>query len=465
MDVKFYQKVQKEFENCFDIRYRDLECKGGMIKLIYIQNLCDSKFISECIILPLLRNEKKNLTAQIVENEILIANDIGTIDKIDHVFSHILSGDVILFLENSDKIIYCEAKGYIKRQIGLPENEPFNKGSKESFVENIEDNVSLLRRKVKSTKLKFKDITIGNKSKTTIILSYLEDEAPLDLLNYIENKIRNMSTEFILDVSYIQEELECTKSFFETTKYCEKPDTVASKLFEGRVAILVDGSAFAITAPFFFIENFMLTQDYYENKYKTITFRLLLLLSYYMAIFLPGLFIAITNYHLNLMPTVLVFKIVSLRAGIPFPQILELLIMMSFFQFSRLAGRALPQKLGSTLGIVAALIIGEAAIGAGIASESTIIISGVLAVCGSANEKLFMNILLWAGIVLAFSTLIGITGFMMSIMIYIAHVSSLSTCGYPYMFPLATSGKFKFRDLLLRDDLSKISNNILKKGK
>ncbi|MCH5138597.1 spore germination protein, partial [Clostridiaceae bacterium UIB06] len=266
-----------------------------------------------------------------------------------------------------------------------------------------------------------------------------------------------------LDINYIEEELKCKKTLFDTIGYTEKPDIAASKLLEGRIAIIVDGTPFVLTAPYFFLENFQAADDYYLNRYYTNATRIIRLISFGLAILLPGFYVAIDAYHFALIPLVFIFRLAASRADVPFPLVLEVLIMSFFFQLLREAGIRLPQPIGQAMSIVGALILGDAAVGSGLASQSTVIVVALAAISSFLVPKLHSAIYIWVLIVILLSSLLGLMGFFSSIFILLAHAASLNSCGYPYLLPFATSNEFKYSDLVFRKDLKDISKNILYK--
>ena len=359
--------------------------------------------------------------------------------------------------------IYCEAKGYVRRSVGIPVTENVIKGPREGFTEAFVDNVSLIRRKIKNSNLKFETIILGNKSNTVVVICYIEGVAPKKLVDYIRKKVTNIKLEFILDTNYIEEELKNKNTAFDTIGTTEKPDVAASKLLEGKIAIIVDGTPFVITAPYFFIDNFQTPDDYYSNKYFANVSRIMRVVSFFLASLLSGLYLAIATFHFSLIPTVFAVKFAIARAGVPLPTVIELLLMTFFFQLLREAGIRLPQPIGQAMSIVGALILGDAAVGAGLASQSTVVIVALSSISSFLVPKLYGALSIWNIIIILFSSVLGLPGFYIGFFIFISHMAGLESCGYPYLFPLGTLETFKFKDILYRKDLSKISNSIFDK--
>lgn len=459
---EYLQYIYSKLKSNSDFKHRQLKCDLGIINLFFIDDLCDSKFISEYIIAPFIKNSNiEEANIEIIKKEVLYSNSVGDVKNKEDAVIHILSGDVVIIFDFITSAIYCEAKGFNKRAITTPVTETILKGPRESFNESIMDNTALIRRKVKNPNLKVETQLLGKKSNTTVTLLYIKDVTPDKLVDYIKKKLKNTNLDFLLDINYIQEELECKHTFFETIGYTEKPDIAASKLFEGKVVVLVDGSPFALSAPYFFIENFQMGDDYYLNKYYANFSRVLRIFAFIMSIFLPGLYISLTTYHFSLIPLEFIFRLATSRADVPFPLVLEVLLMAFFFILLRESSIRLPQPVGQAMSIVGALILGDAAVGAGLASQSTVIVVALSAITSFLTPKLNNPMILWELIAILLSSLVGLLGFFIAVFTFCAHIGSLNSCGYPYLMPFTTSEQFDYKDLAARDNLRVISKNIL----
>ncbi len=455
--------VKEKFKNSYDVKYREIESSQGIIFAVFIDDLCDPKFISEYILNPLIEDTTGKVDLEYIKKEVLSANSIGDINTNDESISHILSGDVVLIFSFHNKAIYCEAKGFVRRSVTAPTTENVIKGPREGFVESSADNVSLIRRKIKNSNLKFESFILGNKSNTTVIICYIEGVAPKKLVDYIRKKVSNVNLEFILDTNYIEEALKNKNTAFDTVGSTEKVDVASAKILEGRIGIIVDGTPFVITVPHFFVDNFQTPDDYYSNKYFANASRILRAFSFFLATLLSGIYIAISTFHFSLIPSVFAMKLAVSRAEVPLPTVIELLLMTFFFELLREAGIRMPQPIGQAISIVGALILGDAAIGAGLASQSTVVVVALTSIASFLVAKLYGGIAIWNLIIILFSSMLGLPGFYISFFIFISHMAGLESCGYPYLFPLGTLETFKFRDVLYRRDLNSISNSIFDK--
>ncbi|AKL97118.1 spore germination protein KA [Clostridium aceticum] len=466
MNEKKYQARLKEIKeklgDNYDVILREIHTDKGVIQLIFLDSISDSTYISQYIISPLLQQEEISDDIEVIKSRVLAANHIGDVEKIDAILLHILSGDIILLFSFIDAVIYCSARQYSSRAIEEPPSEVVIKGPREGLTENIAENISLIRKKIRNRDLKFERVIIGEESNTTVLLVYIEGKAPQHLVQYIKRRLENINNHFLFEINFIEEELKCKRTPFDTIGYTEKPDVLVSKVSEGRVAILADSSPFALTAPHFFLEEIQMADDYYLNKYPQNYFRLIRWVALLIALLLPGLYVALTTYHFSLIPSIFVFRLAVLRAGVPFPTIVEVVIMMFFFQLLREAGIRLPQAIGPAISIVGALILGDAAIRSGMASEITVLVVALSAISLFLIPKLYGGVSIWTNIIMIFSALLGLPGFFIGFIVFCSHLASLDSCDYPYLYPLGTLKNFNFKDNLLRDDMNKISKNILK---
>lgn len=460
-DVEY---VKKRFEGAFDVKYREIMTSLGLCTLVFIDDLCSVQFISEYIVTPLGKKDYKCWSVEDVIPNVLGINIANYAKDVEDAILHVLSGDVVLLFNDHEKVIYCEVKGFVRRGVGIPVTESVVKGPREGFTELFVDNVSLIRRKIKNSDLKFEPIYVGNRSQTVVCISYIKGIAPDYLIEHVKEIVNKLDLKFILDTNYIEDALRKKKSVFDTVGYTEKPDEVAAKMLEGRVAILVDGTPFVITVPYFFLENFQAPDDYYLNKYFVNFTRVIRWIAFFLATFMPGLYVAILTHHFALIPSLFVFRLAVSRAGVPLPTIVEVLIMMVAFQLIKEAGLRLPQPIGGAMSIVAGLILGDAVVGAGIASRITIIVVAISTLSYFLTPKLYGAMSIWSLIITVVSSMFGLPGFFIVALVLIAKLADLDTGGYSYLFPLGSVETYKFKDIIFRGDLRHISQHVVEKG-
>ena len=456
--------IRSRLTNILDVQYRDIRCDKEDITLVYVDNLSDKHLISEFIIAPLLNYKGPIESIEKIKQEIIILSPAEEVDQLDKAITHILSGDVLLFFSSFNEIIYCDAKGFTKRSLEESNSETAIKGPRAGLTESIQDNLSTIRRRLGTPDLKVTGFKVGKKSKTAVKMLYIENIAPKELVEYITIKINSLqSMDYVLYPNHLEEELKCRKTAFDTIGYTEKADVAAQNISEGKVVVLFDGSPFAIIAPYFFLENFHTVDDYTMNNYMANIGRALRLLAFILSTLLPSLYLALVTYHFKLIPSIFLFRMAVTRAGVPVPTVIELLTMIIFFQFLREASVRLPQPIGSTLSIVGALILGDAAIGSGLTSQVTVVVVGITSICSYLIPKVYIAIFTWNTILILFSASLGLPGFYIGFSVFVAHLANLTTCGYPYLYPLGTRETLKYKDVTYRGKLTEISNSILTK--
>ena len=460
-DVKY---IKEKFEGAFDVKFRQITTCLGDCTLVFIDDLCSAGFVSEYVVASLQNqyNDFKN-----VDDFLYKALDInlaGFVKDIDDAIDHVLSADVAIIFHDYEKMLYAETKGFTRRGVSIPVTEAVVKGPREGFTELLVDNVSLIRRKVKNADLKFESVVVGKKSNTAVCISYIKGVVPKYLVDNVKEKINGMDLNFLLDTNYIEAELREKNTVFDTVGYTEKPDEIAAKLFEGRVAVLVDGTPFVITVPYFFLENFQAPDDYYLNRYFVNFTRVIRWIAFFIATFVPGLYVAIITHHFSLIPSMFVFRLAVSRTGVPLPTIVEVLLMMLSFQIIKEAGVRLPQPIGGAMSIVAGLILGDAVVSAGIASRITVIIVAASTLSYFLTPKLYGGISIWSIIIAVVSALHGLPGFLIISMILLVRLAELNTGGYAYLFPIGSTSTYKFKDVAFRGRLDKISKKIIEEG-
>ncbi len=461
----YLEWIKKKLKNDTDITYKVISCDKGVITLIYSNIETDKDYISHYIITPIVKNQGKIENSNIIE-DILFAAVSGQINEKEVALQKILAGAVVIISNLSNKIIFCDAKKIKERALERPINEPTSKGPQIGFNENIITNINLIRRGIKSADLKVEKLMVGTESKTMVVIMYMEGKAPDDLITLIRTKISNLKLNFIIGTNYIEEQLKCKNTNFDTIGYTEKPDVLISKLFEGRVAVMVDGTPVTITAPTFLLEYFQAPDDYYLNRNTVNIIRFIRLASFAITMYLPGFYIALFTHHFSLIPQIFVFRIAEDRSGVPLPTVVEVLVMLFFFELTRETGKRLPPSIGQSISIVSSLILGQAAIGAGMASQGTIIVMGIYAITSYINPKLATATPVWTVLCIVSSALFGLHGFFIFHFVTIASIAGLNSCGYPFLYPIGTAEKhfFKGSDFLWRGPLSKISNKLFQGG-
>lgn len=441
------------------LKFRNFETEiGETLKccIVFLDEMVSREVINENVLKPLMLSTKdiiinKNEILQFIINKLLISHDAHESKNVDELIGAILYGDSILFVDGVKGAILIDSKGWESRSVTEPSSEGVVRGPKEGFTESIKVNMSLIRRKVKNSELKFEFMIIGTKTKTKISICYLEGIANKKILTELKNRLNSIKIDGILDSGYIEELIKDNPlSPFKTIGNSERPDTVASKLLEGRIAILCDGSPFVLTVPFLFLEYFQSSEDYY-NSFLYGTFnRLLRIAGFFITTSLPALYIALITFHQEMIPTPLFISIISAREGVPFPTMLEALVMLFTFEVIREAGVRIPSPIGEAVSIVGALVLGDAAVTAKVISAPIVIVVALTGISSFLLPKMLAALILMRLFLLIPSSILGMYGYIFGIIFIFIHLASIESFGIPYMTNINSMNKYEIQDCTVR---------------
>lgn len=432
------------FVTCSDVIKREFIIGGKnkvKIYLSYIDNMIDRVLLEQNIIDNLLY--KMDALPADQQYDYIKANGLQTLDikeltTMDEITQSIMSGDVILLVDGYNKSLMISLKSFPSRGVPEVQSEVTIRGSKDSFTESIAVNKVLIRRRIRDTKLKMDPLTVGIRSRTSVTIVYISDIAHEDIVSEIKERIDQFVIDGIFDIGMLEHLTEhAWYSPFPQFQSTERPDKVASALLEGRVAILVDNSPMAMLFPVTLNSFFQASDDYY-SRWEVVSFiRILRYLASIIAIGAPGLYIAITNYQPEMIPTSLALSFAAARRGVPFSIVLEVIILQVAFELLSEAGIRLPSPLGNTIGIVGGLIIGEAAVNANLVSSMVVIVVAFTAIASYTipNETFSSAFRLIRYLVIILSALLGLFGFIIGMMLVFAHLASLESFGVPYLSP------------------------------
>lgn len=454
-------------EDCDDIVYREVkfhqEEENINLLLIYINNLSDIKKINNNIINPIglhnlaskeISTKKRGLLDTI--EEIVSVNTISRVNSFEEILLQILSGNTILLVEHHNIGLILSTIGGDARSVEESPVENIIRGPRDSFVENVHTNIGLIRKKIKSPSLKAKNLIIGSESQTIVSVIYMENIVNKKALEGITNKLNGIQIDGIFESGYIEQYLESSPySPFPQIQITERPDKVCGNLLEGKFVILVDGSPTALIFPISFFQLFQSPEDYYERVLYGNFTRILRFIGFIIATSLPSIYVAVISFHQEMLPMDLIIDLSRTRAQVPFPPVIEALLMEFTIEILREASARLPGTIGQTVGIVGAIVIGEAAIQANLASPTMIIVVAITAL-GSyilphystsyALRMIRFPIILMAAAFGAFGIIIAWSW-------VIIHLCSLESFGYPYLSPLAPLDSDIKKDALIRGSL------------
>lgn len=424
--------------------------------VFYLDGMVNPEIINENIIQPILSDDlTQNISNHNLLDElrykVIVANNVSVSDDFNVIAAALYAGDTVFLLENCDRVLVIDSKGWQTRSITEPESARVVRGPREGFTESIIMNISLIRRKIKSHELKFKFREIGERTHTKVCICYIDDIISKDVLKELERRLDEIKIDGVLDSGYIQELIRDEPfSPLETVGYSERPDVVAGRLLGGRVAVIVDGSPVVLTVPFVIIETIQSNEDYYNNYIFASINRLFRGMSLLLSISVPAIFLAIVTYHQEMLPTPLLLSISASREGVPFPTVLSMFIMLLIFDLLREVGTRMPTPIGQAVNIVGTLVLGQAAVDARLVSAPIVIVTAFTGIVNLMNITFIGPSILIRFFLLFASAFIGIYGFIFGFVVILLHLMSLRSFGVPYMLGTTKIEDHDGQDVLVR---------------
>ncbi len=454
-------KLKADLHNSSDLEIRPIGSQLAPevpMTAVYIGELTDETTLNEYILRPLmstiLRTEARNekLVHIILERVVEVGAAYITTD-IDECIQRLLDGYCLLLVQGAACGLLIHISNMEGRQVSEPTAETVLRGPQQSFNENIGTNINLVRQIIRSPSLHIDSLQVGSETRTQVALLYLDDVADPEIVNTIRSRIEALQISSILESGYIESLIQDRiYTPFPTMKNTERPDAIAGGILEGQIAIMVDGSPFVLLAPVTLFQLFHTPEDYY-NRFDIASFlRLIRFTAFFISMTLPALYIAVTTFHQEMLPTTLLITLAAQREGIPFPGLVEALLMELTFEVLREAGVRMPRAIGPAISIVGALVLGQAAVDAGIVSAGMVMVVSFTAICNFVIPQL--NIAISARLIrFSFMILAGVFGFIgivSGIITVLIHLAGLESFGMPYMSPIAPFDWSKMKDNFIR---------------
>ncbi len=387
--------------------------------------------------------------AAMISGELLIACDGKSVCSAEDVVNAIMNGFCVILVNGFDAGYAVGVQGFQTRSVTQPENHRNIRGAREGFVEALHTNMSLVRRRVRSPELTFTAMTVGKTSKTEICVCRMES-ADKALTDKVIRQLETLPLSLILESGYIQPFLEKKHPLFSAVGATERPDVFVSKLYEGRVGILVDGSPFALYLPKLFAENFMMLDDYTEKPLLALFVRLIRWAAFLIAIFLPGFYAALANFHPELIPDALLRNLAAAESLTPYSILTECVILDIFYEIMREAGLRLPSNVGHAVSIVGGIVIGDIVVSAGLVGAPMLLAVAIASISGYIVSDIGEQVsFLRFGFILA-GGLFGLFGLTVAAFMLCVSVCSLDSYGVPFTSPLSPFSRKSMRDLLTR---------------
>lgn len=466
------------FTNADDIIYRRFD--GGKNKdikmlLLYVDGMTSKDAVSEYAVQGLLfemdldefkktdYNNQSELQDRILRTSISIT-EVQVVQTIGECIDKILSGETVILFDTCNKGIMLSSRGWPMRGVQEPSAETLIRGARDGFNETMKVNITLIRRRIRDPKLKVEYMQVGNRTKTDISVIYIDDLVNKTVLDTVKKRIKNIDIEGVLESSYIEEMIEDhIYSPFPQIENTERPDAAASALLEGRVVIAVDNTPSVLIAPAILVSFMQSSEDYYERWLPSCMTRFIRYLALPIVMLLPAIYVAVTQFHPNMLPTQLALYVAASRANVPFPPYFEALLMELVIELVREASIRITSPVGSTIGLVGGLVIGQSSVEAGLITPLAVIVVAMTAIASftipSYNFSASLRLIRFAFIV--FAAFFGLFGISIGLGVLIIHLSTLKSCGVPYLTPFSSfiENKKDLMDTLIRP---KIKNMVRK---
>ncbi|MBD1382201.1 spore germination protein [Metabacillus arenae] len=466
-DIDYNLQVIKDkigFNSDVTIRTIHIGQRNMRASIIYVDGLANQDLINEHILKPLMLHSFEKDTTELwpadhsgfkeyLKNHVLSISAISEVNTFEDLISQVLSGATVLLIDGFACNLVLNTQGWKTRGIEEPPTETVVRGPRIGFTETLKDNTAYLRRFTLDPNLTILNYQVGKRTKKKLIITYIKDIANPELVNEVKRRIEKIDMDDVPESGSLEQLIEDNfLSPFPQLQSTERPDRVIGALNEGRVAILLDGTPFALIAPVTFSMFIQSQEDYYIRWIPASLTRMLRFFATFLSLFLPAIYISFVSFHQGLIPSKLAFSIAGTRTGVPFPTLIEALIMEISIEILREAGLRLPKTIGQAVGIVGGLVIGEAAVQAGIVSPIMVIVVSITAISSFVLPGYPIGLTLrWLRfVVMFFAATMGLYGVILFFLLLIIHLSKHKSFGVPYIGPAEPSSLSDLKDFLVR---------------
>lgn len=455
-NITLFKDIFKDDETLVIRDFENKQLKNAKCCIIYIDGMADSEMINRNIIQPVLNHSlSENIEIydllEELRKKVIVSSNAAYETNLSKIVSRIIYGDTLFLLEGFNESLIISTQGWKMRSISEPEAAKVTRGPREGFTESIMVNISMVRRKIKNPELKFKFKEIGEKTHTRTCICYIEGIALKGVIKELITRLDKIDIDGILDSGYIQELIrDAPFTPFETVGSSERPDSVAAKLLEGRVALFVDGSPFVLTVPYLVVENFQSNEDYYNNYIFATMNRLIRGIAAVTAVAIPGFYLSIVAFHQEMIPTPLLINLSASRQNVPIPSFLSLLVMLFIFDTLREAGTRIPSQIGHAINIIGTIVLGQAAVEARLVSAPIIIVTALTGIITLINMNFIGATIIWRNLLLIASAFLGIYGFGMMLIVLYMNIMSIRSFGVPYMMNVTRAKNHDGQDAWIR---------------
>ena len=453
---KLIQNKKNENNNSCDISTRIIKIKNKKIGYIFLESVSSDDKISDFLVKSLSKDlEKTNLFNNIFKElqNTIFNSKLKIIENYNEIFFYLSSGFTAILIEGCDKIIVVETKAQLDRSIQESSSEAIIRGPKDSFTENYMTNIGLIRKRIKDKNLLFEEIKIGRRTKTKVAISYLKDVVKEDKIKKIKDKLNKLDIDGLIDSGPLRDYLSGKeKCVFPKMISTERPDLCIQSLLNGKIVIIVENSPYALIIPALLIDIFHVSEDNYQEPCNITITRILKFIGFLLTLLTPAIYIAVTTYNFQVIPDNLLTSIAVQRQGVPFPTAVEIVTMLITFEILRESDIRLPNQMGAAVSIVGALVLGEAAVSAGIVSPIVVIVVALTSVSGLlfTDIDVINAIRIWRFIFIIAASILGLIGLVIAAIMFIAKLASLDCLGTPYLATISPFNMDAQKDGILK---------------
>lgn len=456
--------IKEAFKGSFDIVVKKGYCGGRCVVFANCDGLCNSQKIADNAIRPLLQFEGELPEGEEMDyicDRLLCGTEQKKETSLDAAMKNLLRGTLLIFVEGYKQCVVFGVQAIPERAISEPDTDVQEFGSREGFTENIKTNLTLVRKKLCSLNFTIEMQEKGKESKTRILLCYMKGRVSDETLDEVRDRLNKLNIDTVFSAGYLRKTLDTKrKSLFTMVGQTERPDTFAAKLCEGKVGILIDGTPFALFVPRLFMENFQTLDDYINRPYYATFMRGVRFLSFIISVFLPGIFVSIGLFHQEILPDDMLFNIVLMESNTLFTLTLEALIIHFIYETVREAGLRMPKSIGHAVSIVGALVIGDAAVTAGLIGAPMLIIVAMTAICSLVSSDLYQPIAVLRIAFIILGGAAGLYGIIIGASALIISLASMTDYGVPFLSPISPFRRRFLRDSIVRMGTEKLGKRI-----
>lgn len=449
------RNIKNILGNTSDLLISPITICGVKAAVICFEGMVSGLSTAHMVIAPLMNITIENCTGKKlfthIRDNMILSVDTAVSEEYGDIIRRLMSGFAVIFVDGEAKAICCGIQGYDKRGVDEPSSEGNIRGSHEGFVETVRTNMSLVRRRMKTPLLHFELFPVSPRSNTDVIVCYMADRVPPALVKSIKKKLKDLKLETILGSGYIEPFLDSGRpSVFSGLSITERPDVMCAKLLEGRVGVMIEGTPFAIVIPALFTEHFQTLDDYNFRPFYAVFLRYIRYIAFFLAVFFPGIYVAAALFHPEMFNSRLLLNLAAAQEAAPLNLMWEALITLIFYEIIREAGVRLPQSVGGAVSIVGGLIIGDAAVSAGIISNPMLLVCAISVTASFVIPSLDQQVTLFRLAAVIIGGFSGLFGIALLSALMLANICAAENYGLPVMAPISPFSPKAMGDVAVR---------------